>query len=238
MAVLEGYSPRNRAERVISAARLFVAIFMVVAMVLEPADLLFTPHLFGLTFWYLFYAAGVAILTWSRVITTRGVPIATHLIDLVWFSIFMYLTEGPTSPFFVYFVFATICGAIRWQGRGALLTGGGVLATYIFITLMATGSGAFHAGRFIVRCVQLAIVAGLLSYLGTYQRRLQREITGLAEWPRRLPTGSEALQEVPDLRGRCHSRAAVGSHLDRGGRAIAACGQQIGGPIRIVSRSA
>jgi signal transduction histidine kinase len=184
---------------VISAGRLFVAIFLVVAMILDPADLLFTPHLFGMTFWYLFYAAGVAILTWSRVVTTRGVPIATHAIDLAWFTVFMYFTEGPTSPFFVYFIFATIAGAIRWQGRGALMTGGLVLTTYILLTLapVSFGSGDFHAGRFIVRCTHIALVAGLLAYLGTYQQRLQREISGLAEWPRRLPTrGSDALNEV------------------------------------------
>ena len=100
----------------------------------------------------------------SRGITTRGVAIAMHLIDLVLFSLLMHLTGGPASPLFVYLVFATICGAIRWQGRGALLTGAAVLFAYIFVTLARTASGSsepFHAGQFMVRCAHLIIVAGL-----------------------------------------------------------------------------
>ena len=142
----------------------------------------------------------MTVLTWSRGVTTRGVPLATHLIDLVAFTALVYLTGGPESPLFVYFVFATVCGAIRWQGRGAMLTGSAVLIAYMGITFATTALGVpedFHSGRFIARCAHLGIVAALLGYLGIYQRRLQREIAGLAAWPRRLPTqGSEGLQEV------------------------------------------
>ena len=200
MAVQEAYSPRNRAERVISGARVFLALFMTIALVLEPTNVSYSQVVYILTSWYLLYSISIAVLTWSRAVTTRGVPLATHVIDLLLFSVFMYLTEGPNSLFFVYFVFATICGAIRWHGRGALLTGGAVLAAYIAMTLGANvlvGSEEFHSGRFIAQCTHLAIVASLLGYLGTYQLRLQREITGLAGWPRRLPaTGDDALQEV------------------------------------------
>ena len=200
MAIQDSYSPRNRAERVISAGRLFLALFLAVALAAESQTVPYTVAAYSLTVWCFVYAASVTILTWSRGVTTRGVPLATHLIDLVLFCVLMYLTDGPTSPFFVYFVFATICGAIRWQGRGALLTGAAVLVAYVAMTLgprMLGGTGELHTGQFIARCTQLALVAGLLGYLGAYQRRLQREIAGLAAWPRRLPTqGSEALQEV------------------------------------------
>ena len=201
MGQQEGYSPpRNRAERVVSAGRLFVSVAMSVGLVLEPTDPFFTPAVISLSFWYLLYAAGVALLTWTRVVTTRGVPLLTHFIDLAVSSAFMQLTDGPTSPFFVYFVFATMCGAIRWQGRGALLTGVAALVIYLGIvvgTQLVVDSDDFHAGRVVASCTHLAIVTVLLSYLGAYQHRLQREIASLATWPRRLPThGPEALQEV------------------------------------------
>jgi signal transduction histidine kinase len=199
MPLQDGYSPRNRAERIISAGRLFLALFLSIALVAEPETVPYSVAGYTLTVWYLLYSCAVMILTWSRGITTRGVPLATHFIDLGLFSLLIYVTNGLDSPFFVYFVFATICGAIRWQGRGALLTGGAVLAAYL-VTAVAASAGAsddLHTGRILAGCAHLTIVTALLAYLGAYQRRLQGEIAGLAGWPRRLPTeGSEALQEV------------------------------------------
>jgi signal transduction histidine kinase len=201
MADPEGYSPRNRAERVISAGRLFLALFLTVAVLIAATE----PRKYAevvriIAFSYLAYSIGVALLTWTRRITTRGVPIVTHVIDLVLFTVFIYLTDGAESPFFPYFVFAIICGAIRWYGRGALLTGGAALGAFVSATLtgaLSQPAEAFNTAEFIARGSQLTIVAGLLGYLGMYQHRLHREIAGLAAWPRRLPTqGSEALQEV------------------------------------------
>ena len=201
MADPEGYSPRNRAERVISAGRLFLAVFLTVAVVIsttEPRRYSDVVRIIAIS--YLAYSIGIAFLTWTRRMTTRPVAVVTHVIDLALFTVFMYLTDGAQSPFFPYFVFAVICGAIRWYGRGALLTGATALAAYVSATLTGTvsdGAGPFHTAEFIARASQLALVAGLLGYLGMYQHRLHREISGLAAWPRRLPTqGSEGLQEV------------------------------------------
>lgn len=197
----EGYSPRNRAERVISAGRLFLAVFLTVAVVITPTE----PRRYAdvvriIALSYLAYSLGIAFLTWTRRMTTRGVAVVTHVIDLALFSVFMYLTDAAKSPFFPYFVFAVICGAIRWYGRGALITGAAALGAYVVAVLtgpVSAPAGEFHSSEVIARGSQLALVSGLLGYLGMYQHRLHREISGLAAWPRRLPThGSEGLQEV------------------------------------------
>lgn len=202
MADQEGYSPRNRAERLISAGRVLLAFILTVAVAFEPGDegLVTSEIVRIVTFGYLAYSTGVFGLTWRRRVTTRGVVIATHVIDLLIFSALMFLTNGTVSPFFPYFVFATLCGAIRWHGRGAVLTGAAALAGYVIGSLTGAvlhPAASFDTTEFISRCAQLALVAGLLGYMGAYQRRLQEEIQKLAAWPRRLPTrGPEALQEV------------------------------------------
>ena len=199
MAEHEGYSPRNRSERVISAARLFLAALLTLAAFVGEDGGAYSPVIRIVTFGYLAYAAGVATLTWTRRITTRGVPIVTHVIDLAIFTV-MCLAGGPGSPFVAYFIFATICGAIRWHGKGAVVTGIAALALY---TLASLGSALLHAesrldrGDVVAHGAQLALVAGLLGYLGMSQHRLQAEIASLAAWPRRLPMqGLEALREV------------------------------------------
>ena len=201
MAEQEGYSPRNRAERVISAGRLFLTVLIATAVVLDPPQALVHPSLLlVLTIGYLAYSAGLTILTWTRQVTTRAVPIVTHVIDLLLFAMFLLLTNGAYSPFFPYLIFATTCGAIRWHGRGALITGAASLVVYMATTLgtdVYLAAGEFHIGQFIVRSAQLALVAALLGYLGVYQFRLQRELASLAAWPRRLSTQEpQALEEA------------------------------------------
>lgn len=201
MADPEGYSPRNRAERVISAGRLFLAVLLTFAVFADSTEPRRHHDVIRiLALGYLAYSFGVAAITWTRKVTARGVPIVTHVIDIALFTAFVYLTDGAQSPFFPYFVFAIICGAIRWYGRGALVTGAASLTFYVVATLSGAVSQPaedFNTAEFIARSTQLALVAGLLGYLGTYQHRLQREIAGLAAWPRRLPTQRNvALSEV------------------------------------------
>ena len=201
MAEHKGYSPRNRAERVISAGRLFLAVLISIAVLLDSPQALIHPSLLlVLTIGYLAYSAGLTILTWTRQVTTRAVPIVTHVIDLLLFGVLLFLANGPYSPYFPYLVFATICGAIRWHGRGALLTGAASLVIYMATTLgtdVYLAAGEFHLGQFMARSAQLALVAALLGYLGFYQFRLQRELESLAAWPRRLSTQEpQALEEA------------------------------------------
>ena len=111
----------------------------------------------------------------------------------------MHLSEGPSSPFFVYFVFATLCGAIRWHGLGAFATGAAALVLYVTVTVTGTtyfGTGTVDGLRFVTRCAHLATVAALLAYLGAHHRRREREIGNLARWPRRRASGEDALCEL------------------------------------------
>jgi signal transduction histidine kinase len=201
MADQEGYSPRNRAERVISAGRLFLAAILAIAIILDPPKpTVYHALLLVMTIGYLAYATGLAVLTWTRQVTTRGVPIVTHVIDLLIFAGFLVVTDGADSPFFPYLIFATICGAIRWHGKGALITGAVSLVLYIVTTLgsgLVLATSEVHIGPFMSRCTQLTLVSALLGYLGSYQFRLQREIVSLAGWPRRLSTQEpQALEEA------------------------------------------
>ena len=186
----------HQTERVITAGRFLVAIFLVVAIEAGPVGPeRYAQLLKPLSLAYLAYAGVIGLLTWTRRNTPRHLPLITHLVDLALFSIVMHLTEGPTSPFFVYFIFATVCGALRWHGRGALFTGAAALTAYVFVVFAGSAvlpGEEFDRVRFITRCTQLAVITLLLAYIGMHQRRLQTEIAGLAAWPRRLPAEESA----------------------------------------------
>ncbi|HYT74505.1 MAG TPA: hypothetical protein VEL79_07145, partial [Vicinamibacterales bacterium] len=84
MTDYEGYSPRNRAERVISIGRLFVAVFLLLALLVDSTEPDFYVALVRrLALWYLAYSAGLALLMWNTRSTAPAVPVAVHVLDLV-----------------------------------------------------------------------------------------------------------------------------------------------------------
>jgi len=179
-------SSRVASERTIAIARVVLAVTALFAVWIDPAE----PAKFaGLTYslyWaYVLYSVATALYT---VLLPPGdwMPVVTQAVDVVSFSVFQYLTLGPSSPFFVYFVFSMFCGAVRWGWRGSLVTGGTVL---LFYMSMAASIPArlvvpeLAINRFVVRLAYLGVATGMLVYLGRYEARLRTEIERLARWP-------------------------------------------------------
>ena len=108
---------RARAERTIAATRVAVAAFSLYAIWLDPAEpARFTQLTYALHIGYILYSIALAAVMWRRP-STGWLPVATHVADILAFSVFQYLTLGPSSPFFTYFIFSLFCGAVRWGWR-------------------------------------------------------------------------------------------------------------------------
>src|SRR5262245_11520595 len=187
VGVLSPYYRQTRTERLIATGRLLLAAFSLVAIYLdayEPSR--YEQVAYSTLAAYLVYAAVIVALLWSSVTPPVHLPLITHAVDLTAFFVLIYLTEGPTSPFFVYFVFALISATLRWHWQGALWTAAVALSGFIGLgvyTGVVLQDPAFQFNRFVIRSVYLAVVAVLLGYLGEHQERLQREISELASWP-------------------------------------------------------
>jgi signal transduction histidine kinase len=188
---------RARAERTIAATRVGIAAFSLYAIWLDPAEpARFTQVAYFLHIGYLAYSAALAAVMWTR--TSAGwLPITTHVIDIVFFSVLQYLTLGPSSPFFTYFIFSLFCGAVRWGWQGVLATAPAVVIA--FVTMAASmsltfGSSEFELNRFIIRGGYLIVVSVLLVYLGRHEARLREEIRRLAGWP--ATSGNDATVEI------------------------------------------
>lgn len=194
----EGYSPRNHAERIIATGRLFLSGVLTLAVLLgieAPAG----PAITKLAVGYFVYALLVAAFVWTRSLTPADMPAATHVLDLIAFTS-MGVVDGTSSLLFSYFIFSTLAGAIRWHGRGALVTGGAGILLYLGSTLVGAqlfATDRLEPARLLTHTGLLALVAGLLTYLGDSQRRLKQEIASLAAWPRRLSMHrNDALDEI------------------------------------------
>ncbi len=187
-AIRPDYTPHARAERLIAIGRFVLAFSSLVAVYLEPS----TPEKYqGATYTlllvYAIYAVVTTLVAWRLPAAAAQGRLLSHALDLVLFSVFVYLTEGPASPFFLYFVFSLFCATLRFTWRGILATGIAAIAIYSAMALIASLTDPhFDASRVIIRVTYLGVIAALLVYLGVYQQQLRAELASLAAWPREL----------------------------------------------------
>lgn len=194
------YSPQSRTERLIASLRVVLAASSLFAIWLDPTQpAKYANIAYGLMAGYVVYAGVLWAVVWKSPLPVPRLGVLTLAGDLAAFSLFIYLTEGPpASPFFVYFIFALMCAAVRWQWRGTLVTAVVSLAAFIGMGLYQTRIAQDELlNRFIIRAVYLSVVAIFLGYLGAHQQQLRHEIARLASWPRALPQDVRTLvQEV------------------------------------------
>jgi len=199
--VVGDYAPRIRAERLIATSRVVLAAFSLLAVWLDP----YTPTAYGQTLYILLVGYGVFALAVAAVVWLAHVPLAqlglgSHVLDISLFCVLTYLTEGPTSPFFTYFMFSIVSATLRWHLRGALWTAAVALVAFNGIGVYGSevmNDPAFEENRFIIRSVYLAVMAGLLGYLGAYEDRRRREMSALAGWP--WTTAREQMVPHPEI---------------------------------------
>ncbi len=179
-------SHRVRTERVIAGARVALATAGLFGVWWDPGQptraVAITYTLSGV---FLAYALALLAVVWVRP-PGEQLPIISHVSDIIFVSILQYLTLGPSSPFFLYFVFSLFCATLRWDWKGTLVTAGVVLTTYLIMTAWISrtlGPSEFEGDRFVSRCVYLVVVAAILVYLSRHHERLRREIDRLARWP-------------------------------------------------------
>ena len=200
-SVVGDYAPRIRAERLIATSRLVLAAFSLLAVWLDP----YTPTAHGQTLYvlllgYVGFSLAVAAVVWLAHVPLARLGLASHVLDVSLFCLLTYLTEGPTSPFFTYFMFSIVGATLRWHLRGALWTAAVALIAFNGIGVYGgevMNDPAFEENRFIVRSVYLAVMAGLLGYLGAYEERRRREMSALAGWP--WTTAREQMIPHPDI---------------------------------------
>jgi signal transduction histidine kinase len=191
------HPPPSRAERVIAGGRVVLAICSLGVIRIDPTE----PTTAGLLAenvftGYLAYAIALVALVWLPLPMPRRWAHGTHAIDLGMFTVFMFFTEGPNSPFFLYFTFALIAATLRWGWRGTV--GTGVLALVMFVGLgwyavNVLAHPAFDFDRFIIRAVYLAVIATLLAYMAAHHQRANQELGWLASWPQNVAGERQAL---------------------------------------------
>lgn len=169
--------------QIVAYSRFALASFALAAIYTDPSQpARFANLAYGVLAAFVAYAAFIAIAS-AVISTSKRWALAIHFIDVAIFSLLMYLTDGPTSPFFVFFTFAIVSGALHWGWAGAVGTAGAL--TVLFL---ATGYEQFiipdgDVNRVIMRVAYLIVTSVLLGYFGAYRQRSGQRLARLAQWP-------------------------------------------------------
>jgi signal transduction histidine kinase len=201
-------SPRGRAERLIAAGRVVLAGSALFAVWLDPSE----PAKYAAITYALLaannvYSAAIALRAWRWREPPRHQGLVTHVFDLVFFSSFIYLTDGPSSPFNAYFLFSLTCATLRWQWRGTLWTALAALVVYLGFGLFFADDPSFELDPFVIRGVYMAVMAVLLANLGAHEQWMRREMSLFAASEER----NRLARDLHD--GVLQSLTGIGLHL-------------------------
>lgn len=103
-----------------------------VAIYLDPYEPgLFVEVTYTLLGAYALFALGVLVLLRGRPAQTVAARGLTHAIDIASAGTITALTQGTSSPFFVFFIFVVFAAALRWGKQLTLATVAAVAAWYL-----------------------------------------------------------------------------------------------------------
>lgn len=197
------YTPSMRAERLVAIGRVALASASLAAVWLDPsAPSRYAAVAYGLMSVYAIYALGLAAIVWRHPARSTSRRLLTHVADLAVFTAVIYLTEGATSPFFLYFIFSLLSATLRFRLRGTFWTAVASLVIFLGMGVWASlvlNDPDFELNRFLVRSVYLSIAGVLLIYLSVHQEQHRHELWRLSNWPRVLQEDLSSL--ITDLLG-------------------------------------
>jgi signal transduction histidine kinase len=185
-------APRDllRADRVLAGMRLFLAVGGLAAVHLDPVPEWYAPLAGSLLTVYVVVSIFLVAVLRARRSHSRPLALAVHALDLTFASVLMLVTEGPASPFFVYFVFTLLAAAYRWTALasvGTAAVGVFLLAGHAGIVAMGLIDAELHLVRVVVRSAHLVTLAVVVGYLSNQEKEAHAEawtinhLAGLAE---------------------------------------------------------
>ncbi len=177
-------------ERVLASSRAFLAVASLFAIWLDATEpSRFATLAYSLFAVYAFYSVILLIFIRQVKEVKPSFCLAVHAVDVLWPALISFFTTGPSSPFFIFYVFVLLEAAYRWGFLETLQTAEAAVALFLVQGVLMVGGprvlrqlmgGEFELNRFIVRAVYLLIIGYLLGYLGEQERRLRLEDSATA----------------------------------------------------------
>ena len=186
----------RRIERWLATARVFLAVSTLVAIRMDPTEVLgHSWAAYGLFVFYMANGILILMLLRRRQQSTAAFRFLVHAGDVVWPALISIFAEGPRTPFFLFFFFVLAAAAYRWGlwetlGTAAaevvllwiersvvvhMLLGPGGSARLRSITGLNVNHPEFEPQRLFMLSIYLLVMGLLLGYLAEQQKHLRAE---------------------------------------------------------------
>jgi signal transduction histidine kinase len=173
-------------EPTIARCRLLLSVIALIAVYVDPTEptlmpwlnlssgrFTIDPHVLGVMGGHLLYSAIIYYVLVRGLIPPPRLANITTWADVAFGAAIVVFTEGTSSPFWAYFVFAVIASGAHGGFRRSLAVTVVSVTIYLSLILFAWSG---EANVFIVRPVYLAVVGYLTAYLGRERLGLQDEV--------------------------------------------------------------
>jgi signal transduction histidine kinase len=176
-------------ERILAIARFGLAFTALLALYFDSArPFRYNYLVYGLLFLYLAHAFALLIVLQLRKQVPAPAVWAIHGADVLWPGAISFLTNGPSSPFFLFFTFALLAAAFRWGMYQVLLTTVAGVTTVAVETILLRQAllvrwlGAdFDIKSGIIRSAYLTIFALLLGYVSELEKTRRAQALVIAQ---------------------------------------------------------
>ena len=192
----------RRIEQWLATARVILAISALVAIRMDPTELGHSWTAYGLFIFYMANGGLIMMLLRRREQSTAAFRLLVHAGDIVWPALISIFSEGPRTPFFLFFVFVLAAAAYRWGLIETLATAAAEVAllwleSFILLHISLGPHGElpwrafsglqvnvdeFEPKRLFMLSVYLIVMGLLLGYLAEQQKHLRAEkavVTGI-----------------------------------------------------------
>jgi len=186
----------RRTERWLATARVFLAISALVAVLIDPREIHYSPWVSGLFAFYIAQAVLIMFLLRRHQESSASFRWLVHAGDIVLPALISVFATSQSNPFFLLFVFVLAAAAYRWgvwettgtaaaavsllwieslAFRVGLFTGIDRFLLHYKLAILQFAPTEFEPRRLFIRSVYLLVMGLLLGYLAEQQKQLRAE---------------------------------------------------------------
>lgn len=169
---------RNDLDRSIARARIVLSVLALASWYVDPAYggwfFIDRSSLIVLSL-YMVYSLATFVLI-NRGIAPTQLPRICTILDLAFAAVITVVTEGPTSPSWLFFVFAIIAVDCRTGFRDAIaVTFCSALGYFLLLAAFVPGL----RNEYLMRSAYLAIIGYLIGFIGAQRARFEARVREL-----------------------------------------------------------
>lgn len=170
-------------ERSIAQCRIVLSLFALVAIYVDPAEpatgglFVITPYALTAIAAHFAYSLAVLFALGRRLASAARVVRITAWGDVIFATAIALVTEGTSSPFYVFFAFALVAVGFRSGLRRAVAVTSVSVAVYL--ALLVFGNHPDEMNVHIMRPAYLAVLGYLVGYMGEQHLRLGTKVREL-----------------------------------------------------------